>query len=184
MAGNASAGVVVWFTGLPSSGKSTLAARVSSHLRDLGTAFCILDGDEVRAALRPTPGYSDTERRNFYDSLARLASLLASQGLTVLVPATAHLRAYRQRARELAPRFIEVHVASALGDCVTRDTKQLYSRALAGELALVPGKGVDYEPPKAPDVVAEGGHDSKAALGIAEAIVGRQAFTGPQTEVH
>ncbi len=101
-----SAGAVVWLTGLPRSGKSTLAARVRDRLAGAGRATLILDGDEVRAALVPRPGYDATAREQFYETLARLASLLAHQGATVLVAATAHRRDFRERARRLAPRFV------------------------------------------------------------------------------
>jgi adenylylsulfate kinase len=137
-------GTVVWIVGLPSSGKSTLAARVAEAL---GLAV-VLDGDEVRHALRPVPGYSEGERDAFYETLARLGALIARQGHVVLVAATAHRRAFRERARELAPRFVEVFVDTPLDECRRRDTKGLYAR---GEHQL-PGVGVPFEPPEAPDL--------------------------------
>ncbi|MDP1827665.1 MAG: adenylyl-sulfate kinase [Archangium sp.] len=140
----AGSGTVVWITGLPSSGKSTLAALVAAAH---GSAV-VLDGDEVRAALRPVPGYGEAERDAFYETLARLAALLARQGHVVLVAATAHRRAFRDRARELAPRFVEVFVDTPLAECRRRDPKGLYARA---EHQL-PGLGVTFEPPESPDV--------------------------------
>src|SRR5262245_34057334 len=101
-------GVVVWFTGLPASGKSTLARAVRKALRARAQDAVLLDGDQVRASLVPAPGYDEVGRGDFYESLARLAALLARQGLVVLVPATAHRAIFRQRARLLAPRFVEV----------------------------------------------------------------------------
>ena len=94
--GSSGQGVVVWLTGLPSSGKSTLARRVAATLRAAGRAVALLDGDEVRACLVPSPGYDDAGRGAFYATLARLAALLAHQGLVVLVPATAHRAEYRR----------------------------------------------------------------------------------------
>src|SRR5262245_39247779 len=99
-------GLVVWVTGLPSAGKSKLAQNVRHELARRGGICCVLDGDEVRGAIVPEPGYSPEARDAFYATLARLANLVASQGLCVVVAATAHKRAYRDAARALAPRFI------------------------------------------------------------------------------
>lgn len=139
-------GLVVWLTGLPSSGKSTLAVRVAERLEH---PHVVLDGDEVRAALRPTPGYDDVARDHFYESLARLAALLAKQGLVVLVPATANKRAFRERARAFAPAFLEVFVDTPLEVCRTRDAKGLYAHAATSD-APVPGAGAAYETPEKP----------------------------------
>jgi adenylylsulfate kinase len=162
-------GVVVWLTGLPSSGKSTLARRVGERLRGKGRTALVLDGDEVRASLVPTPGYDETGRSDFYESLARLAALLARQGFVVLVPATAHRAIYRQRARLLAPRYLEVLVGTDAASCQERDPRHLWVRARAGEVTALPGQGVVYEPPEAPDVTATGGLDD----GALDAIVAR-----------
>lgn len=169
-------GAVVWLTGLPSSGKSTLAERTAAALRAAGHGCCVLDGDEVRSSLVPAPGYDDAARDDFYETLARLAAMLARQGLVVLVPATAHRRRYRRRARELAPRMVEVHVTTDAATCAERDAKGLYAKAAAGELdAGVPGAGAAYEPPQDPEVSAEGGRDDEAV----ERIVARMAPSRP-----
>ena len=101
---------VVWFTGLPSSGKTTLAAQLQERLRELRVPCCMLDGDELRDALIPRPGYDESSRVDFYATLANLAALLERQGLIVVVAATAHRRDYREHARRAARRFIEVWV--------------------------------------------------------------------------
>lgn len=145
-------GVVVWFTGPPSSGKSTLAGRVAAALRRAEHLACVLDGDELRAAIVPSPGYDPEARANLYETLARLAAMLAGQGLIVLVAATAHRRAFRDRAREIAPRFVEVFVDTPIAICAARDAKGLYAAARAGEVVGVPGAGVDYEPPESPEI--------------------------------
>lgn len=163
-------GAVVWITGLPSSGKSTLAAALHERLRALGRAACVLDGDEVRAALVPQPGYSAEARDAFYATLAKLAALLAAQGLVTVVPATANRAAYRAEAKRIAPRFVEVHVDVDLEECARRDAKGLYAAAKAGDNASLPGAGVAYEAPEAPDVVARGGHDARAIEDVLERI--------------
>jgi adenylylsulfate kinase len=164
-------GVVVWLTGLPSSGKSTLAERARLALRRLERPVCILDGDAVREAIVPTPSFDAAGRDAFYETLARLAALLAREGLVVLVPATAHRRAYRDRARSLAPRLVEVHVATPAETCRQRDPKGLWTAAREGRLVGVPGVDVEYERPAAPDIEADGGEDAWAL----EEIVARTA---------
>ena len=149
-------GAVVWFTGLPSSGKTTLARAVEHRLALERISRCVLDGDEMRPVLAPRLGYSDEERSDFYATLARLAGALARQGLIVLVPATAHRREYRQYAREQAPHFLEVWLTTPLGECQLRDSKGLYASAAMGPGHL-PGIDIAYEEPERADVVAAGG---------------------------
>lgn len=158
-------GAVVWFTGLPASGKSTLAMRVRDRWPGL---VIVLDSDEVRDAIGATE-YVRGARDDFYSLLGALAALLARQGHVVLVPATAPRRAHRDAARRAAPAFIEVWVGTSLETCETRDVKGLYERARAGEAPDLPGVGAPYEPPRAPDVIAGGGHDEAAV----DAIVAR-----------
>jgi adenylylsulfate kinase len=153
----------VWITGLPSSGKSTLARRIQRRLEEAGRAALVLDGDEVRAALVPAPGYAPEARDAFYATLARLAALAAAQGLVVVVPATAHRAAYRAEAKRLAPAFVEVHVDVGPEECSRRDAKGLYAAARAGRAEGLPGADLAYEPPSAPHVVASGGADERAA---------------------
>jgi adenylylsulfate kinase len=159
-------GVVVWITGLPSSGKSTFAAQLGRCLAEAGRPACTLDGDEVRKALVPAPGYTPEARADFYATLARLAALLAAQGLVVAVPATAHRAAFRAEARAIAPRFVEVYVATDADECRRRDAKGLYAATRAGAAAGLPGADLAYEPPDAPDVVAQGGHDEAAFAAV------------------
>jgi adenylylsulfate kinase len=163
-------GAVVWFTGLPSSGKSTLAGRARSRLAAAGVPVALLDGDEVRRALVPAPGYAPAERDAFYETLGRLAALLATQGLTVLVAATAHRRVHRDQARALAPRFVEVHVAATPAECEGRDAKGLWAAARAGQAPHLPGAGTAYELPEAPEVVARGGEDQAALEAVLRAL--------------
>lgn len=165
-------GAVVWLTGLPASGKSTLAARLETRLREMRVAAVVLDGDEVREVLEPRPGHEPAARDGFYRTLGGLAALLAGRGLIVLVAATAHQRAWREHARRRAPRFVEVHVATPLEECRRRDPRGLYARS--SSLPDLPGGGVVYEPPEHPDVVAPHGDDPRAAdavlarLGVGE----------------
>ena len=165
------AGTIVWLTGLPSSGKSTLAERVLEELVACGQRrVVILDGDAVRAAIRPSHGYDEAGRDAFYETLARLAALLAAQGQVVLVPATAHRTAYRERARGLAPGpFLEVFLDTDLDTCRARDAKGLYARA-AQEAGTVPGADLAYEAPLAPELIVRPG-DPLAARRLAGLVV-------------
>jgi adenylylsulfate kinase len=162
-------GVVVWFTGLAASGKTTLAGRVRARLLAQATPTCTLDGDVLRGIIAPQLGYSDGERRQFYTALAKLAAELAEQGLIVLVPATAHLREYRQKARDLAPRFIEVWLKTPLAECERRDPKGLYAAATASPGHL-PGVDVAYEEPTHAEVVVSQGEELSAIESILNAI--------------
>ncbi len=156
-------GVVIWFTGLPSSGKSTLAGLTRSRLGDLERGSCVLDGDVVRQLIAPKLRYSDGDRAEFYLALASLAAELARQGLIVLVAATAHLREYRRQARQLAPHFVEVWVTTPLSECRKRDNKGLYARGDAdADATKLPGASTPYEEPEAAEVRASGGHDAAA----------------------
>jgi adenylylsulfate kinase len=151
-------GAVVWLTGPPASGKSTLAVHLAERLRARGAAPLILDGDEVRDALVPPHGYDDDGRDAFYRTLGNLACLVAHQGAIAIVAATAHRRRWRDRVRGVAPRYLEVHVATPIDECRRRDPKGLYA---AGAAAL-PGADLPYEPPLAPEVVAPLGDDDAA----------------------
>jgi len=158
-------GIVLWFTGLPASGKSTLAAEVRDRLAARRSCV-VLDSDAVREALGATT-YRDADRDRFYRSLGNLAALIARQGHVVLVAATAPLRVHREHARAAAPAFVEIWMRTPLAACEARDPKGLYARARRGDAPALPGVGAPYEPPLAPDVTADGGLDDAAAAAIA-----------------
>jgi adenylylsulfate kinase len=160
-------GTVVWITGLPRAGKSRFAARARTLLRERGRAVLILDGDAVRAALAPSPGYDAAARDAFYRTLGHLAALAAAQDLIVLVPATAHERRWRDAARAEAPRFVEVFIDTPLELCRARDPAGLYRGEAQTQL---PGAGLPYQPPVSPDIVAHGGDDAGALAMLAAAL--------------
>jgi len=163
-------GVVVWFTGRPSSGKSTLATVVRNELVRRGHLCVVLDGDAVRAAIVPPHDYSSGGRDDFYATLARLAAMLCEQGLIVLVAATGHRATYRSLGRELAASFIEVYVDTPASECEHRDDKGLYARARAHELDDLPAYGAAFEEPSKPDLVAHGGQDAAALAGVVDLV--------------
>lgn len=152
---------IVWFTGLPASGKSTLAARARDALAASRHVAIVLDSDTLHAVLG-AHAYATGDRDAFYDTLAALAGVIAKQGVIVLVSATAPRRAHREAARATGCRVVEVWVRTPLAECEARDPKGLYAGARRGDIATLPGIGVAYEPPEHPDVIADGGHDDGA----------------------
>jgi adenylylsulfate kinase len=144
-------GFAIWLTGLPSSGKTTLAHALSRLLDERGLAVQILDSDELRRRLTPNPTYSTEERDWFYETITFLAELLTTNGVNVLIAATASQQAYRQAARERIARFAEVYVDCPPAVCRIRDPKGLWERADRGEIATLPGAGPVYEAPDAPE---------------------------------
>lgn len=170
----------VWLTGLPASGKSTIARALSALLAARGVRVVVLESDDVRRLFTPKPRYDAPERDRFYGALADLARLLAGDGVPVLVAATANFRAYRDRARAGIPRFLEVFVDCPLPVCRARDPKGIYHRADAGSAPNVPGVSATYEPPLRPEVVVDGARDpaGKSARAILSALVSRGFLAG------
>ncbi len=144
-------GFALWLTGLPSSGKTTLAHALSRLLADRDIPALVLDSDELRQRLTPDPTYSPEERDWFYGVVAWLAELLANNGVNVLIAATASQREYRQSARERIARFAEVYVECSAAICRTRDPKGLWRRADDGHIVGLPGADARYEPPVSPE---------------------------------
>jgi adenylylsulfate kinase len=144
-------GFALWLTGLPSSGKTTLAHALSRLLARRGISALVLDSDDLRKRLTPNPTYSSEERDWFYGVVAYMAELLASNGVNVLIAATAPRRRYRQAARQRIARFAEVYVECPPAICRARDPKGLWQRAEDGEIAGLPGADAPYEPPESPE---------------------------------
>lgn len=142
----------IWLTGLPASGKSTIVAALRPQLEGLGRPVEVLESDAVRRVLTPTPTYSREERDLFYRALAFMGARLAAHGVAVIFDATANKRAYRDFARSLIPRFIEVWVECPLELAIQRDYKGTYQRGQRGESSTVPGLQDPYEAPLNPEV--------------------------------
>ncbi len=145
-------GIVIWFTGIPASGKSTLAAAVQRELEAMGLPVENLDADEVRSNLSPNLGYSEEARDENTKRLAWFANKLAGYGANVVIAAVSSRRAYRDRARSWCEKFVEVYVDTPLEVCQQRDPKGLYARAARGEVSDIAGMHQPYEPPDAPEV--------------------------------
>jgi adenylylsulfate kinase len=169
-------GWTVWLTGLPASGKTTIALRLQQALSECGIMAILLDSDAVRAILTPLPRYSAAERDDFYARLALLAGLLTAQGINVIIAATANRRAHRDQARNSLPRFLEIWVRCSLAICQARDPKGLYAKAAAGEISDFPGLDAPYEPPLHPDLVVDSGVQTPQAA--VDAILAAFPFLG------
>jgi adenylylsulfate kinase len=152
----------VWLTGLPASGKSTIARALAAELGGKGIRVAVLESDAVRREITPNARYGEGERDAFYATLAYLARVLVLHGVPVIIDATANRRAYRDRARKAIPRFLEVHVRCPLAVCQARDPKGIYRRGAEGTANNVPGVSAPYEPPLLPEVVVDGERDDPA----------------------
>jgi len=148
-------GFTLWLTGLSGAGKSTLAAAVSKELRDRGIPVEVLDGDEVRQNLSKGLGFSREDRDTNIRRIGYVAKLLARNGVAVITAAISPYRAIRDEVREAIGAFVEVYVKASLDECIRRDTKGLYARALAGEIAQFTGVSDPYEEPLAAELVID-----------------------------
>jgi adenylyl-sulfate kinase len=143
-------GFVVWFTGLPAAGKSTIAGLVAEELERRGALVDRLDGDVVRTHLSKGLGFSKEDRDTNIERIGWVASRLARAGAVVVVSAISPYDEARRKARALveahAP-YVLVHVATSLAECERRDPKGLYARAHAGEIREFTGVSDPYEEP-------------------------------------
>ena len=153
-------GATVWFTGLPASGKSTIAAELEARMLSAGRSAYVLDGDNLRHGLNGDLGFTASDRAENVRRTAEVSALLADSGVVVLVALVSPYRADREAARAAHERrglpFLEVHVATTLEECERRDPKGLYARARSGDLQGMTGVDDPYEPPEAAEVTVAG----------------------------
>jgi bifunctional enzyme CysN/CysC len=149
-------GAVVWLTGLPGAGKSTLALALERRLFARGGAPILLDGDTLRAGLNGDLGFSDADRAENIRRLAEVATHLARNGHIAIVAAVSPSREDRAAARRIADdTFCEIHVATSAEVCESRDPKGHYAKARAGALKGFTGIGNDYQPPTDAELVID-----------------------------
>ncbi len=153
------AGATIWFTGLPASGKSTVAVAVERALVESGRIAYLLDGDNLRHGLSDDLGFSPGDRTENIRRVGHLTRLLADAGVVALASLVSPLKSDRETARALSDAaklpFIEVHIATSLAECEKRDPKGLYARARNGELKGLTGVDAPYEPPEHADLVLD-----------------------------
>jgi len=142
----------VWFTGLPSAGKTTIARMLAELLNSAAYRVELLDGDELRECISSDLAFSAADRNENIRRIGFIAELLARNGIIVLVATVSPYRATRDKMREVLGDFVEVYVNAPLHVCEQRDAKGLYRRARAGELNSFTGVDDPYEPPVRPEV--------------------------------
>lgn len=145
-------GFAIWITGLPASGKSTLAAALAEKLAAEGVNVQVLESDIMRIMLTPDLGYEHADREKFYHLLVTVGELLVQNGVNVIFDATAAERHIREEARYRLPRFLEVYLRCPLEVCEQRDPKHIYEKARQGLYSGVPGLQSPYEAPLHPEV--------------------------------
>ena len=150
-------GAVLWFTGLPSSGKSTLAHEVERLLFDRGCNTYVLDGDNVRHGLNKNLGFSPEDRKENIRRLGEVAKLFADAGVIVLTAFISPYQADRDQARSLNEQgtFFEIFCKCSVEMCEQRDPKGLWGKARKGELKEFTGVSAPYEEPKAAEIITE-----------------------------
>ncbi len=153
---NIQEGFAVWITGVPASGKSTIARLLADKVRAAGIPVLVLESDAMRTILTPRATYSPEERDRFYHTLVLIGEAAIRNGISVIFDATANRRAYRDHARSLIKKFAEVYVRCPLDVCRKRDPKGIYGRAAAGETSTVPGMQTPYEEPLHPEIILNG----------------------------
>jgi bifunctional enzyme CysN/CysC len=152
-------GATIWFTGLPASGKSTVAVAVERALVESGDVAYLLDGDNIRHGLSDDLGFSAGDRAENIRRVGHLTRLFADAGVVALASLVSPLKSDREIAKALNDAaklpFIEVYIATSVEECEKRDPKGLYARARAGELKGLTGVDAPYEAPDDPDLVLD-----------------------------
>jgi adenylyl-sulfate kinase len=169
-------GLTLWFTGLPASGKSTLARLTAAELERRGRRVELLDGDTIRQHLSKGLGFSKEDRDENIRRIGFVCRLLSRHGVVAIAAAISPYRAVREELRAAIPGFFEVYVKASLEACIKRDPKGLYQKALAGNIQNFTGVSDPYEPPLTPDVVVETDHEEPETS--AARIIARLAALG------
>lgn len=162
-------GAIVWFTGLPSSGKSTIAREVADRLYARGCAVELLDGAEVRESLSRGLGFSREDREENVRRIGYVAKLLSRNGVIAICAAVSPYRATRDEVRRQSPTFVEVYVECPIEVAERRDSDGMYAKARRGEVADFTGVSAPYEAPTAPEVHVRS--DSETVEGAAWKVI-------------
>jgi adenylylsulfate kinase len=150
---NGHPGIVIWFTGLSGSGKSTIANKLDVELNKRGLKTYILDGDNVRMGLNKDLGFSPESRKENIRRISEVAKLFADSGTIVMTAFISPYREDRDSARNvIGLDYVEVFVNTPIEECIKRDPKGLYKKAIAGEIKGFTGIDSPYEEPLSPEI--------------------------------
>ena len=151
-------GMALWITGLPGSGKSTIADALKASHPD----FVVLRMDDLRKTVTPEPDYSDPEREIVYRSLVYCAKKLTELGHDVIIDATGNMRRWRELARKLIPRYAEIYLKCPIAECMNREQQRQQSHGAPRDIYKkgekgwpVPGMNAPYEEPLDPDIIID-----------------------------
>ncbi len=148
-------GFVVWFTGLPASGKTTLSLALKEALHRYRNNIEVLDGDVIRENLSKGLGYSKADRDTNIRRIGFVAHLLSRNGVAVLCAAISPYRKVRNEVRQIVGEFVEVYVRAPVEVCAQRDVKGLYRKAYEGEIKQFTGVSDPYEPPQEAEIICD-----------------------------
>src|SRR5919107_919605 len=149
---------VIWLTGIPGSGKTTIAKTLHPKLKELGFKVELLDGDIVRKELSPELGFTKQDREMHARRVVYLSKLLSRNGIISIVCLISPYREFRRYARSetnINNNFYEVYVKCSLETCIKRDPKGLYKKALSGEIKDLTGLQDPYEEPENPEIIVD-----------------------------
>ncbi len=146
---------VIWLTGIPASGKTTIALELQKFYQNKGLPVDILDGDEIRKTLSKDLGFSPEDRKEHNRRVIFVAQILSKNGVTTIIPLISPYRETRAFARKEIPNFIEVWVKASVDECIKRDPKGLYKKAKAGEIKNLTGLQAPYEEPENAELVVD-----------------------------
>ncbi|HWI41351.1 MAG TPA: adenylyl-sulfate kinase [Verrucomicrobiae bacterium] len=154
---NGHGSLILWFTGLSASGKSTISTGVHEALFRRGWHTYVLDGDNIRHGLNSDLGFSDADRRENIRRIGEVAKLMVDAGVVVLAAFISPFREDRDRVRRLVEEgeFVEVYVKCDIDTCESRDPKGLYAKARRGEIPHFTGISSPYEEPLDPEIVLD-----------------------------
>ena len=175
---NGNGGVTLWFTGLPCSGKTTIAEIVKTELERKQIPVELLDGDEIRKHFSKGVGFTKEDRNNHLKRVAYLCHLLTKHGVVVLASFVSPYRENRDSARQLiGGRFVEIFVDTPVEECIKRDVKGMYKKALAGEIKQFTGVSDPYEAPLSAELTIRttGETSQQSATRVLEVLDGMHA---------
>ncbi len=146
---------VIWLTGIPGSGKTTLALELQKFYEQNDLPIEILDGDEIRKTLSKDLGFSPEDRKEHNRRVIFVAQILAKNGVTTIVPLISPYRETRAFARKEIPNFVEIWIKASVDECIKRDPKGLYKKAIAGEIKNLTGLQAPYEEPENAELIID-----------------------------